>query len=148
MMARMLYLPKFDKLAWQRDHRKANRGTYTKYLTDSIARLKDTVFKKLGDRCASPDCLWINEDGSKGCTDRRCLQIDHINGGGKKDRKGGGGRYCMYRKILKDSTGYQILCANCNWIKLTVNREWLAPSRQDTTVVTNVSVAPPQSQNK
>lgn len=119
------YPPKFDKLAWQREHRKANRQQYTDYLQNSIARLKDAAFKKLGDRCASPTCFWINEDGTRGCTDRRCIQIDHVDGDGKKDRKGGGGRYSMYLRILKDTDKkYQILCANCNWIKLVVNGEW------------------------
>jgi hypothetical protein len=124
----MKYPPKFDKLAWQRDHRKANRQQYSSYLRNSLARMKDAAYKLLGDRCASPNCLWINEDGSKGCTDRRCLQIDHVHGGGKKDRNGGAGRYGMYRKILASDPAYQILCANCNWIKLAVNGEWKSKS--------------------
>lgn len=121
------YPPKFDKLAWQRNHRKANRQQYTDYLKNSLARMKDVAFTKLGDHCSSSACSWVNEDGSKGCTDRRCLQIDHINGGGRKDRNSGAGRYGLYKRILEGSRDYQILCANCNWIKLVVNKEWKGP---------------------
>ncbi len=39
--------------------------------------LKNAVFEKLGGRCSNSRCMWVNEDGSRGCTDRRCLQIDH-----------------------------------------------------------------------
>ena len=48
--------------------------------------------------------------------DIRCLQVDHINGGGTQERKRIG-NYAIYGKILKDTTGYQLLCANCNSIK-------------------------------
>jgi hypothetical protein len=119
--------PKFDKAAWQRERRKSNRTTYDKYLKDSVARLRDACFKKLGDRCSSPDCAWINPDGTLGCTDRRCLQIDHVHGCGAEERKreNASGIYGKYRKIFADTTGkYQCLCANCNWIKITVNKEY------------------------
>ncbi len=64
------------------------------------------VLEKFGNKCLR--C---------GFTDWRALQIDHINGGGSKER------YKMSsskrnREILDDKTGkYQLLCANCNWIK-------------------------------
>jgi hypothetical protein len=131
------YPPKFDKLEWQREHRKSHRQQYAGYLRDSLARLKDAVFKKLGDRCSNPDCAWVNPDGSRGCTDRRCLQIDHVHGKGNQERQllKSGGRYGLYLRVLRDTDGeYQCLCANCNWIKLTVNREWEAgnePKKED-----------------
>lgn len=128
------YKPKFDKLAWQREHRKANHQQYTKYLKNSLARLKDEVFNKLGNRCSNPDCAWVNVDGSRGCTDRRCLQIDHVNGKGKQERKKlkNSGRYGLYLRVLRDKDGeYQCLCANCNWIKLVVNNEWLTSNQKD-----------------
>lgn len=81
------------------------------------------IFKKYGDRCNSPYCGWINIDGSKGCTDIRCLQIDHVNGGGVKEVKALS--YTVRLKMyLEDITGkYQLLCANCNWIKRSVCNE-------------------------
>jgi len=66
---------------------------------------KESVFDKLGRRC-----------NKCGFTDSRALQIDHVNGGGRKE--GGNRGYSFYRDVLKDTTGkYQVLCANCNWIK-------------------------------
>lgn len=56
-----------------------------------------------------------------GFDDIRALQLDHIHGGGHKERCSmGSGTY--YRKILKLSElelhgKFQLLCANCNWIK-------------------------------
>jgi hypothetical protein len=47
--------------------------------------------------------------------------VDHINGGGRKQWKSFQSGEGYYRKILQDinagSTDYQLLCANCNWIK-------------------------------
>jgi hypothetical protein len=55
-----------------------------------------------------------------GFSDLRALQIDHINGGGEKERKIHKGN-SYYRYILKQlktgSKDYQLLCANCNMIK-------------------------------
>lgn len=55
-----------------------------------------------------------------GITDARVLQIDHTNGGGTKERKltFGNNKNGYYLHILKvEGRGYQLLCANCNWIK-------------------------------
>lgn len=71
----------------------------------------------LGAKCANPECQWLNKDGTIGCADLQVLQVDHVNGGGTKERQ----RMSydsLYRKVLKNTTGdYQLLCANCNWIK-------------------------------
>ena len=48
--------------------------------------------------------------------DWRALQVDHKNGGGTRERNRIQSMG-IYRKVLKDSSGYQLLCANCNWIK-------------------------------
>lgn len=62
------------------------------------------VFDLLGHACAR--C---------GFSDLRALQIDHVNGDGAKER---GRNQAFYKRILADDGGrYQILCANCNWIK-------------------------------
>lgn len=48
--------------------------------------------------------------------DVRALQIDHINNDGFKDRRGA---YALFRSIVVNGSQglYQVLCANCNWIK-------------------------------
>lgn len=52
--------------------------------------------------------------------DKRCLQIDHKNGGGTKQRLTMGVK-TMWRYYLKHPEEarekLQVLCANCNWIK-------------------------------
>jgi hypothetical protein len=60
-----------------------------------------------------------------GETDWRCLQIDHINGGGTKDfAHGANARYCkIIREIKAGLNKYQLLCANCNWKKRYENHE-------------------------
>jgi Zn ribbon nucleic-acid-binding protein len=81
------------------------------------AKWKDRVFKRLGDKCVK--C---------GFSDRRALQLDHINGGGTSVRKSGLSRkYSVYYRMLAlapDTEQFiQILCANCNWIKRHENKE-------------------------
>ena len=52
-----------------------------------------------------------------GYDDIRSLHIDHVNGDGKGERKK---RKSVNRSIVKglvDISRYQLLCANCNWIK-------------------------------
>lgn len=63
---------------------------------------------------------------SCGIEDLRVLQVDHIEGGGWKERKlMGGGSYCTQLPdlIRRNPDKYQLLCANCNWIKKFDNNE-------------------------
>jgi hypothetical protein len=78
---------------------------------ERTAVLRERVFNKLGARCSH--C---------GFGDRRALQIDHINGGGSKNRKNFS--QTTFLKYVLDNLGlFQILCANCNWIKRRENKE-------------------------
>lgn len=79
--------------------------------------LREKILDKFGRRCNNPKCRWLNEDGTMGCTDYRALQIDHVRGGGRKEiDKWGQGAFLF--SALHNTTGkYQLLCANCNWIK-------------------------------
>lgn len=89
---------------------------------DCNERWHRAAFAALGGKCLR--C---------GFTDERALQIDHVNGGGSKEhhrRQKNGAmwrRICLskyYRLVVNDTTGkYQLLCANCNWIKRTENGE-------------------------
>jgi hypothetical protein len=76
--------------------------------------LRQQVIKLLGGKCKQ--C---------GFSDLMALQIDHINGDGNKERKS---VHCdtRMRKILKNENErkrFQILCANCNFIKRYTNNE-------------------------
>jgi len=104
--------------------RAKNRRFMTKYRkehpearTESIWRKKKRIFDLLGGKCYS--C---------GESDWRCLQIDHVNGGGNQQKKrlhSANEKY--YNFILKElqfgSKNYQLLCANCNWKKFYENNE-------------------------
>ena len=107
-------------LKWSAEHREQQREKCRNYQ----AGIKDIAYKKLGNKCSNPACQWLNADGSRGCTDRRCLQVDHVFGGGGKEHKKLKCPREIYRKVLKDEEGnYQLLCANCNWIKRFINGE-------------------------
>src|SRR4030067_1903373 len=89
-------------------------------------KLKFQIFKLLGNKCSNSNCLVPG-----GCEDFRCLQIDHVYGGGRKEiieKFNGTNRhgYLKYvlEKIKKGSKDYQLLCANCNVIKMIENREF------------------------
>lgn len=81
----------------------------------------------LGGKCVcnSISCWHI---GQCGLGDLRLLQIDHVNGGGNKERQK---KYTstpvMYRHYLihpdEARQKLQILCANCNWVKRHENNE-------------------------
>lgn len=57
-----------------------------------------------------------------GHNDMRVLQFDHINGGGTAEnrrlRSIG-----VTRNVLREPFKYQVLCANCNWIKRSEREE-------------------------
>ncbi len=81
-------------------------------LKEWVKRVKLEVFELLGNKC-------------KGCgvSDWRVLQIDHINGGGTREKKIGNYWTFFRKEILSGSKKYQLLCANCNWIKKYENNE-------------------------
>ena len=64
-----------------------------------------------------------NKCAKCGFGDWRALQFDHINGGGKKDQKIMCSQTLMRKDILENPNKYQVLCANCNWIKRYENKE-------------------------
>lgn len=67
--------------------------------------------------------LYGSKCGHCGFTDPRALQLDHIHGGGVKENKALGTRG-IYQRALKYPDEYQLLCANCNWIKRVENKEY------------------------
>nr|MDO8098602.1 hypothetical protein [Candidatus Njordarchaeota archaeon] len=74
------------------------------------------IFELLGNKCAQ--C---------GISDQRVLQIDHINGGGRRERMTFQSNYPYYSHVFEElqqgSKDYQLLCANCNIIKLIESKE-------------------------
>jgi len=77
--------------------------------------IKKATFDILGNKCVK--CGFLDE---------RALQIDHINGGGRKERMNMVGTTFykfVLESVLKEENRYQLLCANCNWIKRHENNE-------------------------
>ena len=115
---------------WRRkkgeEYRPFDRKEYNKwYRNNNLLKQRDylrnermAVVEALGRKCV--DC---------GFEDVRALQIDHVGGGGSKERKErpykGSFHKHVLRSFLNNEKRYQLLCANCNWIKRSVNNELL-----------------------
>ena len=90
---------------------------YSRKKTNSqYAKLRQKVIAGYGDKCAR--C---------GYSDWRALQIDHVNGGGRKELREvwkGSVRGFLYWLVKNEfPPEYQCLCANCNQIKRYENGE-------------------------
>lgn len=96
--------------------RRGRPTTVPKELLVSRRELRSKVFDLLGTKCAR--C---------GFSDLRALQIDHINGKSRTDPIGNSRQIVFLRRILnlgeEAKLRFQILCANCNWIKRIENNE-------------------------
>jgi hypothetical protein len=102
---------------WYQEHKKEQNNTCKEYYNNHIKELRESsrlrqlklrirAIEKLGGKC-----IRCGYD-----IDLRGLCVDHINGGGTKEESNIGTQG-IYRKVLKDPTGYQCLCATCNQIK-------------------------------
>lgn len=115
-----------EKMAkYMRNYWKRNPDKYEEHkkkLREKLKKWKEEIFDILGNKCVNP----FNIDHGKFLADKRCLQIDHVNGDGNKSRKNFDGR-AYYLQILREikagSKDYQILCANCNWLKYKMQKE-------------------------
>ncbi len=58
-----------------------------------------------------------------GFSDIRALQIDHINGGGKKHIESFSSNKTYHKYVREHPKEFQVLCANCNRIKVIEDRE-------------------------
>ena len=93
------------------------------YIKEKHDLLKRKILELLGNKCANP----YNIDHGGFFNDVRCLQIDHVNGGGNKERKQFKSPWAFFQFVLEQikagNKDYQLLCANCNWIKKYENKE-------------------------
>jgi hypothetical protein len=94
----------------------ANRDYYIKYGREYTKRIRRETLEFVGGK-----------EGVKckrcGFQDERAIQVDHVNGGGSKEiRELKNNR--RYLDLIKSKPHeYQLLCANCNWIKRHENYE-------------------------
>lgn len=85
---------------------------YREKQKESRRRLRKLAFEAYSE--GKPKCACCGE------TEEKFLSIDHINGGGTKERRmGKGGGHFLYRRLKKEGypIGYQVLCYNCNFSK-------------------------------
>lgn len=82
--------------------------------TNYRVSLRLKIIEVLGGKCVK--C---------GFTDTRALQVDHVNGGGNRERVAGklNSVNALYRDVCTSEGKYQLLCANCNVIKRVTNKE-------------------------
>lgn len=100
--------------AYETEYRRLNKIKVNEYKLKYVHNRRKVLFDILGNVCVK--C---------GFMDIRALQIDHINGGGCKERKIGVHSMIAYYSSHPDEARekLQILCANCNWIKRVENKE-------------------------
>lgn len=101
---------------YSRDWRSKNKEWDVEQNRLERVRVKNDVFSHYsGGEIKCKSC---------GFNDIRALQLDHINNDGAEERRrvghsrtSAGGTF--YRWLRKNGfpPGYQILCANCNWVK-------------------------------
>lgn len=116
----------YDRKQHDLNYRNSHKSQIKKWNKNNVKKCHDNqrlkLIQILGSKCSNPNCLVPN-----GCNDVRCLQIDHINGNGNRDRRIMGGTIALVRYYLKNldeaKNDLQILCANCNWIKRFINEE-------------------------
>ena len=110
----MPYKDKAKKGIYDRKWAKKNPDKAFIIQTRYIQKLRSVGIELLGGQCCK--C---------GFSDPRALQFDHINGGGSKERNKLTRLFygVVIESILKNENKYQLLCANCNWIKRTENNE-------------------------
>jgi hypothetical protein len=109
-----------DEIYAKRKEYYKNRYLNKKYEIQKKSRIfhkerRDRIIKYLGGKCVR--C---------GFNDNRALQVDHINGGGLKERRDTP-HFCNAKfenMIYSDTHKYQLLCANCNNIKKYENGEF------------------------
>lgn len=122
-----------QKLA-EKERLRLNRLSMTPEQVEAIrekGRLKRRALKELvirhysngKMRCMSPTC-----EVPGGAKDLDILNIDHINGGGKKHMRelkasGFGGYLYDWLRRMNFPSGFQVLCYNCNNKKRITNKE-------------------------
>lgn len=108
------------------DHKKDRKKAYNKeygrkympeYLREQNDKIREEIHKLLGNKCANP----YNIDHGEFFAFPECLQVDHVHGNGYEERHRFHSFYSFQKHILAEikagSKDYQLLCANCNWIK-------------------------------
>jgi hypothetical protein len=103
---------------WRKDHKEQ----YKIQTKNHVRELRLKAIELLGNKCVNP--YNIDHNGFEHDPDYiKCLQIDHIHGKGNQEFDKLHGSKGIYRRVIKHKEDYQLLCANCNWLKRWKNKE-------------------------
>jgi len=119
---------------WAKAYREKNRdriNAYQKAYKQGIGYDKFNGQQRFYTQLRRARCMELlgNRCCKCGFDNVLALQFDHVSGGGTKERKKAKSNRAlynaMYQEILEGNVEghYQLLCANCNWIKRTENKE-------------------------
>lgn len=115
---------KWAKIWSQRPEVKTRRKEYGR---KSRQHFKQEAFKTIANGTSLQCSKYKEWECCHGQSDLRFLQLDHIDGGGKKHMRELKTSNTMYRWIIANPEEarrkFQILCSNANWIKRVINRE-------------------------
>jgi len=105
-----------------KQYKQNNKQKVRMWTRHYMNKFRKSLIQILGNKCSNTNCLIAG-----GCTDIRCLQLDHINGGGRKELREFKNNIYRYRYYCNHpdeaKQKLQVLCANCNWIKRYENNE-------------------------
>jgi hypothetical protein len=90
------------------------RGMIYPHVKEYVRAVRQEIIRVLGGKCIR--C---------GFSDWRALQVDHVDGFPGENRVSASRRLLFYiQKSLREHRNeFQLLCANCNWIKKYENNE-------------------------
>lgn len=117
---------KRERADYQREYRKANAAHLNRMRKDWYAANKETVRERAKqNRRQDAAEMWAAYGGECVCCgekEPRFFELDHIHGGGYKEKGPRGGRrhdsVANWRKNrVADRSRFQILCSNCNLAK-------------------------------
>jgi hypothetical protein len=115
----------YDKKRDRADEK--SRLSQSKYRANNREKIKESN-KKLHQKNRNKLMDLLGNKCSRcGFSDYRALQIDHIHGGGIKERSLFNTKDYhrhVIKSLMNNENKYQLLCANCNWIKRSENKEW------------------------
>lgn len=114
------YIRVKDTEEYKERKRKYNARDYYNRREQRLLRERDKRNKlrlELMELLGGPQCRRC------GFADFRALQFDHINGGGTKERREQINVWQVLSHIKNNLSEFQVLCANCNWIKRIEDKE-------------------------
>jgi len=107
------------------------QGKYKDRTRQNYIRNRERILSQSKNRWLKQRIALLEQVGGGRCamcgfSDIRALQIDHIDGGGTSEVRNSKFRSPLRyaQHILLNPNKYQVLCANCNWIKRCENNEY------------------------